>query len=80
MTEPLEFSPASIRREFREEGRTYTPADIIAEYDRRSRDRLRVRESLILAAAQLPAADACTVAVAGQIRDHRSNGNYTTQG
>lgn len=79
MTEPLKFSPATIRREWRAEGRQYRPQDILAEFNRRGRELVRERESAILAAAALPGNEHLSE-FAQQIRDHRAAGNYTTQG
>lgn len=80
MTGPLEFSPRTIAAAWKREGREYKPQDVTAEYKRRCREVLRQHEDAILADAERPGADALTIAVAAQVKEHRACGKYTTQG
>lgn len=80
MTGSLEFSPRTIAKAWKAEGRQYRPQDVTAEFKRRSREVLRDQENAILVAAEQPGADALTVELAAQIREHRAVGKYTTQG
>ena len=78
MGEPL--SMQQIVDEWRAEGRTYRPRDVIVEFKRRGLVALREIESGILVEADQPRAGPHLLEEAQQIRDHRDAGQYTTQG
>jgi hypothetical protein len=60
---------------WRAEGRTFRPQDVTEEWQRQGREVVRLREDRILANPDANPAD-----LVEQIRDHRGDGNYTTQG
>lgn len=66
-------SMRTIASRWKREGREYRPQELIDEWKRQGREFLRSCESAILEAD--PDSE-----IAAQIRDHRSAGNYTTQG
>jgi hypothetical protein len=66
-------STNAIAKRWRNEGLTFTAADVTREWRRQGIEAARTREDQILA-------DSPDSEVAQQIRDHRATGNYTTMG
>jgi len=65
-------TPYEIAKRWKAEGKTFRPRDVEIEFARQGAWVVREREDRIL--ANNPDCE-----VAGQIRDHRENGNWTTQ-
>ena len=65
-------TPPQIAARWKREGKSFRPGDVDEEFSRQGAWYVREREDAILR-------DAPDSEVAGQIRDHRVAGNWTTQ-